>query len=737
MGYSFDLVSKQTLNYLAQAPNILLPAKNLNQAKDEAWNKKLINSQLFQGIKQGESIPDLAKRIQSVTGSNQKASIKYARTMATAAQNKGRLNAMIKAQKDGIKQKKMWMSTHDERTRDSHITVDGQQVKLNEKFANGLMFPGDPAGKPSEVYNCRCTMVSVVEFIDGTMIDEFMDAAWDYAVDSIDFWEAMKKQKAEEYAKKQEALKFKKMSKLDKEIYDLEQQKIQIESDIQAIGYDATSPITLKDVVYPKLSDYTPELRITATFKQKALQKEIDNYKQEIEWKKQQIEDIKNDPILSQAEKKFRIQLKQKIIDQKIQHAAVVKAEWLEIDKWKTNGKAYYQKYKPLKEKLTEVEQKISEAEQKKAVKEAANEIKKIVKEKNQVQKEKDVIQAEYDEYLKHEKEYSNIWQTPKKPSDYDPTDVSLQNKLNYFENKIKHGQSLNDQAMIDKFTKLKSDLEQFTSESIAAHVYKTKLKEFDIKLNDYGAKINGIKTGKNSINYTQERKDNAYYFKDKRAADNAVRDKCGEVWRSLDEYHKDGIYKYTHTYHCFNEPLRGIEYGTSKVIGRGEKAMASSSDRAGIRTITEVIDKSFYNFDIWLQRGCGFRGMKDFLNIDENLLYYGSEAELQQALLGTTVTEYGFMSTGIAKGSGFTGDVMFNIFAPSGTKMMYLEPFSAFGYGSGRNWDGVSTQGTIGHEAEMLLQQGTKFRVSKITRQGSGTIYIDLEVIGTEAPQF
>lgn len=46
--------------------------------------------------------------------------------------------------------------------RDSNAHLDGVQVEYNEKFPNGLMYPADPQGQPSEVYNCRCTLIADV-----------------------------------------------------------------------------------------------------------------------------------------------------------------------------------------------------------------------------------------------------------------------------------------------------------------------------------------------------------------------------------------------------------------------------------------------------------------------------------------------------------------------------------------------------------------------------------------------
>ena len=61
---------------------------------------------------------------------------------------------------------------------------------------------------------------------------------------------------------------------------------------------------------------------------------------------------------------------------------------------------------------------------------------------------------------------------------------------------------------------------------------------------------------------------------------------------------------------------------------------------------------------------------------------------------------------------------------------MMYVEPFSAFGNGAGRKWDGVSGQSSFGDEAEMLIQRETTFKVTKVEKS-SGKIYIDLEIRG------
>lgn len=231
---------------------------------------------------------------------------------------------------------------------------------------------------------------------------------------------------------------------------------------------------------------------------------------------------------------------------------------------------------------------------------------------------------------------------------------------------------------------------------------------------------------------YTQERLDNALWAQNPREADDALRSLTGEVWRNAPEAQRDAIYEYTSSYHKFNEPLRGIQYGSNEYLGVGNTDLNAGYANNGPRlnNLTDILNNSTLEQDMWLQRGCQYSGMEKFFGCDASLLRYGTQEELEAALLGTTPTEFGFMSCGSSKGKGFSGGIILNIYAPEGTHAMYVEPFSAFGDGAGRHWDGVSTQSSLGHELETLLQQGTQFRVVKIERTG-GTLYFDLHIIG------
>lgn len=160
-GYSFSLVNEQAVKNLAKSDKLLLPKKTLDIPKDMRWNKKLINSQLIQGILQGESIPKLADRLGNVTDMNRVAAIRNARTMTTSAENKGRQDSYIKATEDGVILKRIWVATKDERTRAWHTELDGVEVDIDEPWENEygeIMYPADPTADPCNVYNCRCAM---------------------------------------------------------------------------------------------------------------------------------------------------------------------------------------------------------------------------------------------------------------------------------------------------------------------------------------------------------------------------------------------------------------------------------------------------------------------------------------------------------------------------------------------------------------------------------------------------
>ena len=156
---SFELVDAGTIKRLSTVEENLLPYKVVNGKLDVRWNVAKINAEVTQGILQGESIPNISKRLSAVLDMNKTSAIRNARTTVTSAENKGRVDMMHDAAEKGVIMKKGWSAHTDGRERASHAALDGDFVDIDDEFANGLQYPGDPDGEPEEVYNCRCSLV--------------------------------------------------------------------------------------------------------------------------------------------------------------------------------------------------------------------------------------------------------------------------------------------------------------------------------------------------------------------------------------------------------------------------------------------------------------------------------------------------------------------------------------------------------------------------------------------------
>ena len=163
---SFCLQDASTVQRMLTDSGSYIPEPKVKPKKDEAWNRRMLSSQLTQGVMLGESIPKIASRVRNVTGSNMAAAVRTARTCTTAAENAGRVDSYRRAKGMGIDLKQEWLATLDGRTRSSHRQLDGERVEVGAKFSNGCRYPGDPEGPSWEVYNCRCTLIAAVDGVD-------------------------------------------------------------------------------------------------------------------------------------------------------------------------------------------------------------------------------------------------------------------------------------------------------------------------------------------------------------------------------------------------------------------------------------------------------------------------------------------------------------------------------------------------------------------------------------------
>lgn len=129
--------------------------------------KEKIRATLIKGVRAGESSLLLGDRVRVVFQESEEVrSLRIARTEVIRASNQGNLVAM---KVSGLIEMKEWVSTLDDRIRDSHRPMDGQIQDLNAPF---ILVSGDNLGAtaqsplqfgiPEEDINCRCIVAPVV-----------------------------------------------------------------------------------------------------------------------------------------------------------------------------------------------------------------------------------------------------------------------------------------------------------------------------------------------------------------------------------------------------------------------------------------------------------------------------------------------------------------------------------------------------------------------------------------------
>lgn len=120
--------------------------------------KDLVRNVIALAQEEGVGVDKIATRIKErYQGFSRRRAEVIARTETVASSNYG---SMMSAKQTGLDPKKVWISSRDERVRDSHENVDGTIIDIDEKFSVGkdsMMAPG--LGKVAEEnVNCRCAL---------------------------------------------------------------------------------------------------------------------------------------------------------------------------------------------------------------------------------------------------------------------------------------------------------------------------------------------------------------------------------------------------------------------------------------------------------------------------------------------------------------------------------------------------------------------------------------------------
>lgn len=142
----------------------LPPELAIDTRRDIIYNQRLIADVILSGIMQRRAVQQIARDLDRVVRRNQSAAIRNARTNITAAENGGRQEVMDRLAQDAeIDIWKTWITMEDGRVRPSHAAMDRVTIPQDQLFVTPLgsqmMYPGDPAGVPADIYNCRCTIM--------------------------------------------------------------------------------------------------------------------------------------------------------------------------------------------------------------------------------------------------------------------------------------------------------------------------------------------------------------------------------------------------------------------------------------------------------------------------------------------------------------------------------------------------------------------------------------------------
>lgn len=154
-------------------PNVI-SASVLNPIDRIKWPDRLkehvnvlnrqIREEVTQGLIEGKGYAKIAREITERTKICNHKALTIARTESGRAQSSARVLAFEKseaaAKRLGVTTKRVWLATSDDRTRDSHAQMEGQEANEKGKFVlpSGVETDGPRlSGVAKEDINCRCT----------------------------------------------------------------------------------------------------------------------------------------------------------------------------------------------------------------------------------------------------------------------------------------------------------------------------------------------------------------------------------------------------------------------------------------------------------------------------------------------------------------------------------------------------------------------------------------------------
>lgn len=182
-GYGFEKGLGVKMGF-GQLNPAVINAAVLNPLDSIKWPERLkdhinqynraIRQEITQGLIEGKGYAKIAKGITEKTSIMATKAFVIARTESGRAQSAARTLAFDKseaaAERLGVKTTRIWIATLDERTRDTHRSMDKQEAHKNANGKLVFTLPGGAetegprlSGIASEDINCRCTTSLIIE----------------------------------------------------------------------------------------------------------------------------------------------------------------------------------------------------------------------------------------------------------------------------------------------------------------------------------------------------------------------------------------------------------------------------------------------------------------------------------------------------------------------------------------------------------------------------------------------
>ncbi len=167
--------------------------------EDVSYLKKSIRAELSRGIANGSTWTEMAAHIahgmNSLFHKTMNKAMRIARTEGHRIQNRAQMDTLNNAKENGADVVKQWISTLDDRTRESHKVLDGQIREIEDYFeVNGhkAKYPGG-FGVASEDIHCRCCMGQRAKWnLDQDELNTLKDRASYFGLDKTKDFEDFK-----------------------------------------------------------------------------------------------------------------------------------------------------------------------------------------------------------------------------------------------------------------------------------------------------------------------------------------------------------------------------------------------------------------------------------------------------------------------------------------------------------------------------------------------------------------